>query len=102
MGLTQIVGLIAGLLTASSLLPQVIKIVKDKSAEDVSPGMLVVLMLGVASWIVYGILREDLPIIITNSFSLLLNITTQVLRYKYTKKNSELESKLVGVQKTSK
>ena len=80
---TQIVGLVAGLLTSSSLLPQLIKTIKEKKAEDVSIGMLLILMFGVATWVVYGVLREDLPIIVTNSFSLLLNIIMIVLRFKY-------------------
>lgn len=79
----QIVGLVAGTLTSSSLIPQLIKTIKEKKAQDVSVGMLLVLMLGVATWVAYGLLREDLPIIITNSFSLLLNITMLVLRFKY-------------------
>ncbi|TDH26197.1 hypothetical protein EXU57_11955 [Segetibacter sp. 3557_3] len=83
MYVTQTIGIIAGILTASSLLPQVIKIIREKKAEDVSIMMLIILMLGVALWIYYGILREDLPIIVTNAFSLLLNITTVVLRLKY-------------------
>jgi MtN3 and saliva related transmembrane protein len=83
MNWTQVVGLFAGICTASSLLPQLIKTIREKKAEDISKGMLFVLMTGVATWIVYGILREDLPIIITNSFSLLLNICMIVLRLKY-------------------
>src|SRR5688572_5319376 len=82
MNWTQIIGLVAGTLTSSSLIPQLVKTVKEKKAEDVSLGMLFVLMLGVATWVVYGILREDMPIIITNSFSLALNIAMIVLRFK--------------------
>jgi MtN3 and saliva related transmembrane protein len=83
MNWTQVVGLFAGICTASSLLPQLIKTIKEKKAEDISKAMLFVLMTGVATWVVYGILRNDMPIIITNAFSLLLNITMIVLRYRY-------------------
>ena len=86
MGITQIVGLFAGICTASSLLPQLIKTVKEKKADDISKLMLLVLMTGVATWIVYGFMRVDLPIIITNSFSFLLNIVMMVLRFKYSRK----------------
>ena len=79
----QIIGLIAGIFTACSLLPQLLKIKNEKSARDVSKGMLLVLMTGVALWIVYCVLREDAPIIITNSFSLLLNFVTLYYRIKY-------------------
>ncbi|MBB1285662.1 SemiSWEET transporter [Flavisolibacter sp. BT320] len=80
---TQAVGLFAGICTASSLLPQLIKTIREKKAEDISKLMLFVLMTGVATWVVYGILRKDLPIIITNTFSLLLNICMVILRLKY-------------------
>ena len=83
MNWTQIVGLFAGICTSSSLLPQLFKTVKEKKADDISKWMLFVLLTGVATWVVYGILRDDMPIIITNSFSLLLNIIMIVLRIKY-------------------
>ena len=83
MNTTQIVGIIAGVLTAISMLPQLIKMVKEKKADDVSLLMLLVLLSGLSLWVVYGIMREDLPIIVTNSFSLMLNISVVVLRIKY-------------------
>jgi MtN3 and saliva related transmembrane protein len=83
MDTTQIVGIVAGILTASSLLPQVVKTFKEKKAAEVSKGMLLTLMSGVALWVVYGFLRDDLPIIVTNCFSLLVNITMMTLRIKY-------------------
>jgi MtN3 and saliva related transmembrane protein len=83
---TEIIGLIAGVFTASSLMPQLIKIIKEKKAEDLSLAMLITLMTGVCLWIYYGILRDDLPILLTNSFSLLLNITVVILSVKYKKK----------------
>ena len=85
---TQIIGLFAGVCTASSLLPQLIKTVKEKKADEISKGMLFILMTGVAVWIVYGVLRKDLPIIVTNAFSLLLNIIMMIFRFKYGKHKS--------------
>jgi len=86
MDVTQLVGLFAGICTASSLLPQLIKTIKEKKADEISKVMLFVLMTGVATWIVYGVMRDDLPIIVTNSFSLLLNIIMMFLRFKYSRK----------------
>ncbi len=80
---TQIIGLAAGVCTATSLIPQVVKTIKEKKADDVSLVMLLVLMTGISLWIVYGIKKSDLPIIATNSFSLLVNITMIVLRLRY-------------------
>jgi MtN3 and saliva related transmembrane protein len=75
--------LAAGVCTATSLLPQVVKTIKEKKAEDVSLGMLLVLATGILLWIVYGIKKNDLPIIATNSFSLLVNIVMVVVGIKY-------------------
>jgi MtN3 and saliva related transmembrane protein len=83
MEITEIIGLAAGVLTACSLLPQVIKTLKEKKAEDVSLVMLFVLQAGLILWIFYGIRRDDLPIIATNCFSLLVNITMVVLRIRF-------------------
>ena len=86
MQLTQIIGLAAGILTASSLIPQVIKTFKEKKAEEVSLIMLFVLQAGLVLWIVYGFKKDDLPIIVTNCFSLFVNILMVVLRIRYRKK----------------
>jgi len=85
MDLTQIIGIVAGIFTATSLIPQLVKIVKEKKADDVSPLMLIILMGGLGLWTTYGIMKEDWPIIITNAFSFLLNAVVLVLRYKYSK-----------------
>jgi MtN3 and saliva related transmembrane protein len=45
--------------------------------------MLVVLVTGISLWFFYGILREDLPIMLTNGFSLLLNLLMLFLRWKF-------------------
>ncbi|MGZ8544672.1 MAG: SemiSWEET family sugar transporter, partial [Flavisolibacter sp.] len=82
---TQLIGIAAGIFTATSLLPQVIKTFKEKKADDVSLLMLLILQAGLILWIFYGIKREDMPIIITNCFSLLVNITMVILRIKYKK-----------------
>ena len=82
----QIVGIIAGIFTAASLIPQLIKTFKTKKGEEISIVMLITLLCGIATWIYYGILRKDLPIIVTNSFSFLLNIILVVLKGKYKKR----------------
>ena len=78
-----ITGIIAGVLTAVSMLPQVFKTIKTKKAEHVSPLMLIILICGVSLWMVYGILKNDLPIIFTNGFSVIVNLCMLFLRWRY-------------------
>ncbi|WP_090992523.1 SemiSWEET family sugar transporter [Pedobacter insulae] len=80
------IGLAAGILTAISSLPQIIKVVKDKKAQDVSPIMFMILLAGNGAWLYYGILIKDLPILITNAFSCILDLLMIYLNYRFKNK----------------
>lgn len=80
---TEIVGLAAGICTSVSLLPQLIKLVKHKKAEDISLFYLIILFIGLGLWIWYGVLRDDIPILVTNGFSLVINGIVIVLGIRY-------------------
>ena len=85
--LTEIIGIAAGVCTAISLLPQIVKLIKEKKAQDISLFYLFVLLCGLALWTYYGFLKEDLPIIATNIFSMVLNIIMLVLGMFYKRRN---------------
>ena len=82
-GEVQLIGIGAGTLTSISMLPQVIKMFKEKEAAQVSIVMIIVLIAGISLWIWYGVKKDDLPIIVTNSFSLLINLVMAALRIRY-------------------
>ena len=77
------IGIAAGVLTGASMLPQVFKTLKTKKAEHVSPLMLVILICGVALWFVYGMFKNDMPIMLTNGFSIIVNLLMLFLRWRY-------------------
>jgi MtN3 and saliva related transmembrane protein len=83
MELTQWIGIAAGIFTASSMLPQLVKTVREKKAQEISVVMLIVLISGVALWIVYGYMKDDLPIMATNSVSLTINLLMIFFRVRY-------------------
>ncbi len=78
-----IVGIVASTLTAFSLLPQLIKLLKTKETIGLSMLTWCVLFGGLASWICYGILIEDWIIIIANSISIFLNSMIMVFSLVY-------------------
>ena len=86
MQIEQVVGIAAGVLTSTSMIPQLVKLVKEKKADAISPIMLIVLISGLSLWAYYGILREDWPIIITNVFALVINAALLILRQVYKKR----------------
>jgi MtN3 and saliva related transmembrane protein len=81
--LTDVVGLLAGLLTTLSLIPQATKIWKSRSAEDISLKMFVAFSIGIALWLAYGILMKELPMILWNSVSLALATAILAMKLKF-------------------
>ncbi len=77
------IGLIAGGLTTASYIPQVLRILRQRSARDISVWMFLALVTGLLLWAVYGVLIHSFPVIITNIISLLLAAAVIVLKKKY-------------------
>ena len=78
-----LLGLIAGALTTASFLPQVIKTIRSRDTRALSLGMYSVFVLGVALWIVYGILLNKAPVIIANSLTLALSSIVLFYKLRY-------------------
>ena len=86
MDITQITGIAASVGTGLYLLPQLIKLYKEKKAEQLSIWMMAVLLGGLILWILYGIQKKDTIIIISNAVSLALNIGIISLTIRYSRK----------------
>lgn len=80
------IGIFAGTCTCVSLVPQLIKIIQKKKADNISYLMLFILLTGVGAWIWYGVIREDLPVIITNIISFVINTLVIIFTIRYKKK----------------
>ena len=61
-----VLGLIAGALTTSGYIPQIVKGYRTKKMHDVSILMISILCVGMFLWIVYGYLMNDLALLISN------------------------------------
>jgi MtN3 and saliva related transmembrane protein len=80
---TEIIGLVAGLLTTVAFVPQVIKTWKSKSARDLSLVMFSLFCLGVFLWTIYGIMINQLPIILWNIITLILASVILFFKIKF-------------------
>ncbi|MDP8299263.1 MAG: SemiSWEET transporter [Candidatus Tantalella remota] len=78
-----LIGMIAGICTTVSLVPQILKILKTKHARDVSLGMYIILSTGVLLWLIYGIFLEELPLILANAVTLALCFTVIVMKLMF-------------------
>jgi len=67
------VGMVAGLITSVAAIPQVVKTIRTRHARDISIWQPILLSAGVALWMVYGMLINDLPLILANIVPLICN-----------------------------
>ena len=82
----NIIGLLAATLTMFAFLPQLSKALKTKTLKDVSLLTLFQLAAGVSLWIIYGVYRKDIIIIIANTVTLISLIILLGLYFIYNKK----------------
>ncbi|MGC9080140.1 SemiSWEET family sugar transporter [Sulfurihydrogenibium sp.] len=79
----EILGLIAATLTTSAFIPQTYKVVKTKSAKDFSWLWLIFMLLGISLWFTYGLLINNIPLIFSNSVTMINLIIMLVVKYVY-------------------
>jgi MtN3 and saliva related transmembrane protein len=77
------IGYAAATMTTISFLPQLIRVVKLKSARDISLGMFLIFSTGTLGWLVYGVLAHSTPVWLANAVTLVLSISILVLKLKY-------------------
>jgi MtN3 and saliva related transmembrane protein len=83
MDYVTMIGLAAAAITVVSLFPQLVRIWKTKSTKDISLGMFLLFCGGVFLWFVYGILMQDLPIIVANFLGFIQTLIILILKVKY-------------------
>ena len=81
----DIFGYFAAILTTAAFLPQLIKTLKTKKADDVSSTTLIMFIIGVFSWIVYGYAISSKPILIANLITLILNLMILISKIYFSK-----------------
>ena len=78
-------GFSAALLTTIAFLPQLYKTWKTKSADDVSLIMLILFIIGLICWIIYGLKINSLPILVANIITFIFNFSILILKITYRK-----------------
>lgn len=81
-----LLGFAAGVITSIGFIPQLIRGYRTKQLTDVSYWMPLVLTVGMALWLLYGVLRSDLAIMIANGVGVTCNILLVLLKKRYATK----------------
>ena len=81
--MSALLGFVAGALTAFAFLPQVLKTWRSRSSGDLSLSMLAAQSAGVSLWILYGVVINSSPVIVSNAVTLTMCLALLVLKIRY-------------------
>jgi MtN3 and saliva related transmembrane protein len=70
-------------MTTVSFLPQLIRVVKLRSAREISLTMFLVFSAGTFCWLVYGVLSHSAPVWIANAVTFALSVSILVLKLRF-------------------
>ncbi len=88
----ELFGIIAGIITVSGYVPQIIKGYKTKHLTDLSYFLNILMGVGMVMWLVYGIHLKSIAIIFANILGVSLNLTLILMKYFYSRKNIKTQS----------
>lgn len=83
----ELIGLLAAILTTTAFIPQVYKIIKTKSVKGLSLTTYLIFATGVLFWLIYGLLKSSISMIIGNGITFLLAFS--ILYYILKNRNSK-------------
>jgi MtN3 and saliva related transmembrane protein len=83
MNYVDMIGFLAGTLTTFAYVPQIIKTLRRKSANDLSRGWLLTAIVGSALWAVYGFMVISSPMFIMSIATVLLALGLLCLKLKW-------------------
>jgi len=81
--LGQFLGLVAGALVTCSMVPQLVRVFRLKSAREISRLFTILLLLGMICWLAYGIYLGLTPVILWNAIGAVLVALLLYAKLKY-------------------
>jgi MtN3 and saliva related transmembrane protein len=80
---TEYLGYAAGIITTLAFLPQAVRIFRTRRTRDISLLWALAMNVGIILWLLYGIVKNDMPIIAANSITLFLLIIILYYKVRY-------------------
>jgi MtN3 and saliva related transmembrane protein len=79
----QALGFVAAFCTTAAFVPQLVRVLRLRSARDVSLPTFLMFSIGVFLWLLYGLYIGSRPVIASNSVTLILSVSILVLKLRY-------------------
>ncbi|GGG64543.1 SemiSWEET transporter [Edaphobacter dinghuensis] len=77
------IGYVAATCTTLSFLPQLIRVVRLRSAREISLGMFLIFSVGTALWLAYGVLVHSKPVIVANAVTFVLAMSILMFKLRF-------------------
>jgi len=87
-----LIGILATFFSLWSTVPQIRKSLRTKKTDDVSKWLIMCLIGGLSLWVLYGILKTDIIIIVANAIGVSLNSYLLFLKWKFTKNDIRIQA----------
>jgi MtN3 and saliva related transmembrane protein len=88
------IGFVAALCTTVAFIPQLVRVLKLRSARDISLGTFLLFSIGVFLWLLYGIYTGSRPVIASNAATLGLSLSILFLKIRYERASLKEEENL--------
>lgn len=82
----DILGLVATVFTTSSFVPQVWTTWKSKDVSGISLPTYLIITIGLFLWLVYGILKGDMPLMVANAVMVVLTAAITIMKIAFGKR----------------
>ncbi len=79
----EVIGFLAAFLTTASFVPQAWLTFRTRDVSGISLGMYSAFTIGVALWLVYGVVLKAWPLIVANSITLSLAVAILTMKLRY-------------------
>jgi MtN3 and saliva related transmembrane protein len=77
------IGFVAAFCTTVAFVPQLVRVLKLRSAREISLGTFLLFSTGVFLWLLYGIYSGSKPVIASNAATLGLSLSILYLKMRY-------------------
>jgi MtN3 and saliva related transmembrane protein len=82
----DLIGYAGALCNTISFVPQLLRVIKLRSAREISYSMFLIFAAGSALWLTYGVYVHSFPVAISNCVTLLLSVSIFLLKVQYESK----------------
>ena len=84
----DVIGYAAATMTTVSFVPQLLRVIRLRSARDISLGMFLIFSAGTLTWLVYGLWAHSAPVWIANAVTLVLAVSILVLKLRFDRRDA--------------